>query len=647
MWGSDRGKMPPADDDFFGAYAAEFTEPHNDAPVTQSVLEAPPTNAMTSAASPKATAKAGPVPKRRRLVKSGATANNNNNKTSTPKTNHLTCVICQDTLDSNTESTTTSSNSASNILNMPEFISIIQPCGHQYHRTCIVKWSETANTCPLCKSVFNKVVINEKGEFLLVKEKVQQCVDLDPAFIVVSSDEESESEEDYIEESAEEAPEWYSSEDETPSYEEFDLVERYEHRKGISAYNLRGPKKAQEEEPDHCESINIEFSDSEEEADKEETSWWEVDGKFVVPDGHLSSSEEETDDYSEDSAAESDSSTSSRHNDRKCHPPRFKRLVRGSNCNPIQSTNTEDISKPAQLTNEVPSSQTHAKHEQEDACNTVQETALLPDTQYNTSVAVSIQEPELLHSDSNISTQGELHDEEIQASASSSMQSCAAEVPDDREPEHAPPSCEAKPEQKKKRRRNHKKPRYSTTSPTPVSDTTVPQTPAAMEEPPIPLAPTPTPSPTYITFHRPIHRKVPSSPRKQTNPHRQQQKQLHKHPAASPSQRKRKSTTTQQQPPQEHQQSSPHHITISKQCHPVVVSLADNIRRRVLLPFNTEPQTTKQPRNHQRLIFTTTPFTQRPQHHSHHHTAKRTAIHHKKDTTKRTTTTTTHRERKA
>ena len=51
----------------------------------------------------------------------------------------------------------------------PELIACLVPCGHKLHNECLRHWLERANSCPLCRQIFNKVELKAEtgGEYFL------------------------------------------------------------------------------------------------------------------------------------------------------------------------------------------------------------------------------------------------------------------------------------------------------------------------------------------------------------------------------------------------------------------------------------------------------------------------------------------------
>jgi hypothetical protein len=47
-------------------------------------------------------------------------------------------------------------------------IALIKPCGHVLHDECLREWSQKANSCPICRHVFNLVEVLDRigGKFL-------------------------------------------------------------------------------------------------------------------------------------------------------------------------------------------------------------------------------------------------------------------------------------------------------------------------------------------------------------------------------------------------------------------------------------------------------------------------------------------------
>lgn len=46
-------------------------------------------------------------------------------------------------------------------------IALIKPCGHVLHDECLREWSQKANSCPICRQVFNLVEVLDRvgGKF--------------------------------------------------------------------------------------------------------------------------------------------------------------------------------------------------------------------------------------------------------------------------------------------------------------------------------------------------------------------------------------------------------------------------------------------------------------------------------------------------
>ena len=41
-------------------------------------------------------------------------------------------------------------------------IALIKPCGHVLHDECLRQWAQKANSCPICRHIFNQVEVLDK-----------------------------------------------------------------------------------------------------------------------------------------------------------------------------------------------------------------------------------------------------------------------------------------------------------------------------------------------------------------------------------------------------------------------------------------------------------------------------------------------------
>ncbi|KAA8564091.1 hypothetical protein EYC84_012077 [Monilinia fructicola] len=48
------------------------------------------------------------------------------------------------------------------VLQLPQLVAQIKPCDHVLHDDCLREWSQKANSCPICRTSFNLVVVLDR-----------------------------------------------------------------------------------------------------------------------------------------------------------------------------------------------------------------------------------------------------------------------------------------------------------------------------------------------------------------------------------------------------------------------------------------------------------------------------------------------------
>lgn len=63
---------------------------------------------------------------------------------------HVDCVVCLEPL----------AHDSMFVTGPYQPVARVMPCEHVVHNECITKWIDRANTCPLCRTVFNEVHVS-------------------------------------------------------------------------------------------------------------------------------------------------------------------------------------------------------------------------------------------------------------------------------------------------------------------------------------------------------------------------------------------------------------------------------------------------------------------------------------------------------
>lgn len=108
------------------------------------------------------------------------------------------CIVCLEDLDhapklddadpspsviaeENLEGTTTAAAQQHNRLqskhSTSDLIGVIQGCNHVLHDICLKEWIQKANSCPICRTQFNKVEVRETTTGML-----WPCISWPPTF---------------------------------------------------------------------------------------------------------------------------------------------------------------------------------------------------------------------------------------------------------------------------------------------------------------------------------------------------------------------------------------------------------------------------------------------------------------------------------